>query len=45
MSTGSPAGGHQGDEEREKVHVRGNGSRRGGKGRDSKRRQEMRLKQ
>lgn len=45
MSTGCPAGGHQGDGEREKVHVCGNGSRSGREGRDSKRRQEMRLEQ
>lgn len=38
MSTGSPAGGHQGDEEREKVHVRGNGvAGRGGTVRRGKR--------
>lgn len=37
MSTGSPAGGHQGDEEREKVPVCGNGvAGRGGTVREGK---------
>ena len=37
MSTGSPVGGHQGDEEREKVPVRGNGvAGRGGTVREGK---------
>ena len=37
MNTGSPAGGHQGDEEREKVPVCGNGvAGRGGTVREGK---------